>query len=320
MRGVFMLDSFVATVSPMLVMFLCMLTGYVLCKSRIVPENTATVLSKLEINVFLPVLVLNTFLKYCTVESITTQYQTVLYGVLAVGLALVMGIPLSKLLSKEKNERKIYRYSLVIANFGFLGNAIVPPIMGAEAMYSYMLFTIPLNILLYSWAFNSLIPEGQGEKKSMWKNLRNPTSVAMILGIVLGLLGVGAQLPSFVETTLSNLAGCMGPIAMLLTGYVIGGYRLPELLTNKRVYLVTFLRLLILPSAIVGVLWLLGADKLTLCSALFAYASALGLNTVMVPAAYNGDTKTGAGMAMISHVGCVITIPLLYALLLSLLG
>ena len=315
-----MLDSFTATVSPMMVMFLCMLAGYVLCKSKCVPENTATVLSKLEINLLLPALVLNTFLKYCTVESITTQYQTVLYGAVAVVLAVVMGAPLAKLFTKDKNEYKIYRYCLMIANFGFLGNAIVPQIMGAEAMYSYMLFTIPLNILLYSWAFNSLIPEGQGEKRSVWKGLLNPTSITVVLGIVLGRLGVGEKLPSFLTTTLSNLAGCMGPIAMLLTGYVIGGYRLPELLTNWRVYLVTFLRLLVLPSVIVGVLWLLGADKLTLFSALFANASALGLNTVVVPAAYNGDTKTGAGMAMISHVGSVLTIPLLYAVLSKLLG
>jgi predicted permease len=40
----------------------------------------------------------------------------------------------------------------------------------------------------------------------------------------------------------------------------------------------------------------------------------LGLNTVVFPEAYGGDAKTGAGMAMISHSLCVITIPLLYAL------
>ena len=37
------------------------------------------------------------------------------------------------------------------------------------------------------------------------------------------------------------------------------------------------------------------------------------------PAAYGGDTSTGASMAMISHTLCVITIPLMYALLLMLL-
>ncbi len=315
-----MRETFFATLSPMLVMFLCILVGFVLRKSQAAPENTATVLSKLEINLLLPALNLKTFLTYCTVESITSRWQMVLYGMVAVVLTMAMGIPLAKIFAKDKNERKIYRYSLMIANFGFLGNAIVPAIMGDAAMYDYMLFTIPLNILLYAWAFNSLIPEGKGQKKSVWKSLLNPTSVAMTVGIVLGLLGVGPKLPGFITTTLSNLSNCMGPLAMLLTGFVIGGYRLPELLRNKKVYLVTLLRLIVLPAVIMAVLWLLGAQANVVFMALFAYSTALGLNTVIVPAAHDGDTHTGAGMAVVSNAGAVITIPLMYALLIQLLG
>jgi predicted permease len=178
----FMKETFLATLSPMLVMFLCILVGFVLRKSKVAPENTATVLSKLEINVLLPALNLKTFLTYCTVESIAARWQTVLYGAVAVTLSLAMAIPLAKLFTKDKNEVKIYRYSLLFANFGFLGNAIVPAIMGDAIMYDYMLFTIPMNIVLYAWAFNSLIPEGMGEKKSVWKSLLNPTSIAMTIG------------------------------------------------------------------------------------------------------------------------------------------
>lgn len=315
-----MLETFLATLSPMLVMLICIAIGFILRKTKAAPENAATVMSRLEINVLLPARILKTFLTYCTVESITSRYETVLYGVVAVALSVAMGIPLTKVFSKEKNEQKIYRYCLIIGNFGFLGNAIVPAIMGEAAMYDYMLFTIPLNILLYAWAFNSLIPEGQGQKKSIWKRLLNPTCMAMCIGIVLGLLGVGKLLPGFISTALENLAGCMGPVAMLLTGFVVGGYDVPELLKNKRVYIVTLLRLIVLPAVIIAVLWLLGADNSTLFVALFAFSSALGLNTVVVPAAYGGDTHTGAGMAMVSHVGAIITIPLLYALLTQLVG
>ena len=44
----------------------------------------------------------------------------------------------------------------------------------------------------------------------------------------------------------------------------------------------------------------------------YVFVPALGLNTIVYPAAYGGDTKTGASMAMISHVLSVITIPLMY--------
>ena len=84
-------------------------------------------------------------------------------------------------------------------------------------------------------------------------------------------------------------------------------------------YIITFIRLLVLPCAAVAVLTLLGADKETALLAMFACGAALGLNTVVVPAAYDGDTRPGAAMAMISHIGAVVTIPLLYALLTQIL-
>ena len=52
----------------------------------------------------------------------------------------------------------------------------------------------------------------------------------------------------------------------------------------------------------------------------FATAPALGLNTVIFPEAYGGNPETGASMAMISHSLCVITIPLIYALMVALFG
>ena len=62
----------------------------------------------------------------------------------------------------------------------------------------------------------------------------------------------------------------MSPIAMVLTGVVIGEFRLRDLLTRWRVYLVAVLRLFVLPALIVGELWLCGADRTVLMYALFA--------------------------------------------------
>ena len=45
---------FLATLDPMLVLFICMVVGFILNKLRLLPENAATVLSKLENYVLLP--------------------------------------------------------------------------------------------------------------------------------------------------------------------------------------------------------------------------------------------------------------------------
>lgn len=310
-----MLETFQATLSPMLVMFLCMVLGFVAKKKALTPDNTATVLSKMENYFFVPALIISTFMKYCTVASISEQYTLILFCVIALLIALCIALPLSKVFAgDDAYKRNIYKYALAFGNFGFMGNAIVPAIFGAEMLYPYMLFTLPLNVAVYSWGVMILVPQGQ-HKDSVWKRMLNTTFLSILIGATLGLTGAGPYVPAFITSTIDNCAACMGPLAMVLTGFVIGGYDLKVLLKNKRVYLATALRLFVLPALFVTVLLLLGADKTVLVCALFAFATPLGLNTVVFPAAYGGDTSTGASMAMISHTLCVVTIPLMYALL-----
>ena len=111
----------------------------------------------------------------------------------------------------------------------------------------------------------------------------NPTLVAILGGAVLGLCGVGKVLPGFVDTSLRNLSGCMGPVAMVLTGFIIGGYSVPSLLKNKKVYAVTFLRLFVLPAVCVAVVVLLGASKTVAQLTLIASGTALGLKVKELP-------------------------------------
>lgn len=309
-----MLEVFVATLSPMMVMLCCMVVGFVLNKKKLCPENTTTVLSKLETYVLCPALTISTFSKYCTVASLSEQYRMVLYCLLAVAIAIGMSYLLSPLFAKKGYERHVYHYALAFGNFGFMGNAIVPAILGEEMLYAYMLFTLPLNVAVYTWGITILIPQGEGKKNPL-KNLLNPVVLAVAIGAVLGLTGASEWIPGFLFSTVSSLGGCMGPIAMVLTGFVIGNYSFRSLLTKKKVYIAAVLRLFIFPALFVLLLKVLGADNTTLTMCLFGFATPLGLNTVVFPAAYGGDTSTGASMAMISHTVCVITIPIMYALL-----
>ena len=104
----------------------------------------------------------------------------------------------------------------------------------------------------------------------------------------------------------------MGPVAMLITGLVIGGYNIKSLVTDKASYFMSFLRLIAIPVIILSIVaWAGGRNELIILS-LVAFAAPTGLNTIVFPAAYGGDTRPGASMVMISQLLSVITIPLLY--------
>ena len=106
----------------------------------------------------------------------------------------------------------------------------------------------------------------------------------------------------------------MSPLAMILTGFIVANFSIKTLTKVKRIYLASIIRLVILPVIFVLVLKLLKTDSTVIMLTLCATAMPLGLNTVVFPAAYNGDTTPGASMALISHLMSVVTIPIMFTL------
>lgn len=305
------MQVFTATLNQMLVLFIFMALGFFLNKKRLLPLDDSVVLSKLETYAFVPCLVFSVFYKYCTVENFKQKWTYMLYGAAVMAVSLPIGIVLAKFFAKDGYLKKIYTYSFAVANFSFMGNAVVLGVFGEKVLFDYMIFTLPLNLYVYSIGTASLIPTEKGGKFSV-KTFVNPIFIALILGAVCGLLSV--PLPKFITTAISSAGACMSPLAMLLTGFVIGGYSLKTLASDKKVYLASVIRLIILPSAFMAVLLLLKTDKDIIRVALCATAMPLGLNTVVFPAAYGGDTTPGAGMALVSHLISVITIPVMFSI------
>ena len=96
-----MLNVFLATLTPMLMMFFCIVAGFLLRKKKLCPDNTGTVLSKLETYAFCPALILSTFTEYCTVESLTQRRSTLLFAALITAIAITISYPLSALFEKK---------------------------------------------------------------------------------------------------------------------------------------------------------------------------------------------------------------------------
>ncbi len=306
-----MLSVFFATLSPMLVMLLCVFAGFFLNKASLLPKNSAEILSKLETYIFVPSLIIKTFFKYCTVSTLKENYRLILYCVISLLFAVIIAYILSPFFAKNQYEKNIYRYAFVFSNFSFLGNSIVPAILGEENLFLYMLYTLPLVFSAYSWGTAILIPLDK-ERKSFISNLKNPVFFSIVIGLVFGLFGISKYVPSFLFETISYFSSCMGPVAMLLTGFVIGNYNVIKLIKNIKVFILCILKLSVIPSLFVFILFFIGADKQSLIFTFFAFGTALGLNTVIFPSAYGGDASTGASMAIVAQLLCVITIPVLY--------
>ena len=322
------MEIFFRTLEQMLTMFLLIAVGYILRKAKILPEKADVAMAKLETYIFCPALAMYTQMTKCTVATFTQNAPLILYGTVMILGAIALSYPLSKLFVRDHKtcpekayQRNIYKYALTFGNFGFMGNFLALSVWGSDVFYQYSLFSLLINILCYSWGMYILIPKDQNASilENLKKGLTAPPILGLILGILLGLLDLTQYVPAFITSGLDQAGKCMGPVAMILAGVVVGGYDFKSLLSDKKVYIATALRLLVIPTVMLLILKLLNVGDTVMTLALIDFATPLGMNTIVCPAAYGGDTKTGASMAMISHVLSVATIPLMYLLFVVLL-
>lgn len=314
----------------MMTLFLCIAIGFVMAKTKILPDASSKTLARLETWIFCPALSFVTMVRYCTVDLLSINAVNLIMGAITVTLSMVIAIALSRLFVKEDvPERGVYAYALAFANSGYIGDPLVMALFGDGVLAYYKIFCLPITLVIYTWGISALTPKGEGKASSL-KRLLNAPTIAMLVGVAMGLTGMYHYLPQFLISALDSFKACVGPVAMLLAGITIARYDFFGMLKKKKVYIATFLRLVVIPAVLVLILFgiktllnqmfslSIGNDVLFLC--FFATAAALGLNTVIFPEAYNGNPETGASMAMVSHTLCVITIPLIYAAMIAIFG
>ena len=309
---------FVPILNQMIFLFAFIIIGFILSKWKFIPDNSATVLSKLENIIFVPALVLGTFIKNCNPDTIVNYWKPLVLGFALVLLLIPISIFAARLCFKGAYLRKIATYGLAFANFGFMGNAIMQGVFGDEVFSYYVVFTLPMWFMIYLWGAPVLLISDEEKKgmKARLKSFLNPMFIAMLIGIVLGLTGVGKFFPSSVMSVIDVSGNCMSPIAMLLTGITIGKIDLLAFIKKWRIYIVAAVKLLAYPLLFIAIFAFIPKnsflDETVLKCAMCVMCMPMGLNTIVIPAAYGKDTTDAAGMALVTHAISVGTIPLMF--------
>lgn len=306
----------IALFEQTLILFLFIAVGFGLARAKIIHGEHAKILSELLVYIFLPCNCVMTFSSNFTVQYITEKYTLV---VAASVLIIVIGVIMyfvAKLFSKNKYQRCIYEYSLVMPNYGGVGYPIAMGIFGIAGLTDAMVFAIPMSIYAYTYGYASLT------KRNISLNnifnlhtllmLVNPVTVSMFVGMIMGLTGF--SLPNFMNSAITSASGCLAPVAMLIVGITIADFNLKKLLSDIRTYIVVALRLIVQPVLFGGIMWFMGIRGAVLTSAVMFLALPCGMNTVTLPRLFDENCEIGASMALVSNVLACVTIPLILAL------
>ena len=317
-----MLTAFLTTLEQMARIFLFLLIGFGMNRLHILPKGAGSGISRLATTVMLPALVIYSNMMEFSLANVGTYGRVVLLGALFWAALTLASFPIAKKLSGGSYlERGVYLYGLSFPNTGAVGTPLVLAMFGTAGLFQFNLFLLVTGIMTYAWGVGLFL---EGKRKGSWKDflshVMNPVFVSMLIGMFLGALGAKNWMPALAMNLLEDLSACYVPLSLLLTGYTIADYPLQEVFKRPKSYVFTLLRLVVFPLLVLGAAKGIGLSLFEASLLAFIYAGPSGMNVVVFPASYGQDCKTGASIVLLSSLGAILTVPMLYAFVQYLFG
>ncbi|MBR3933755.1 MAG: AEC family transporter [Clostridia bacterium] len=290
----------------MALLFSFMCLGYFFGKRKLVDSSHTKLISALCVNLFMPCTVFKAFYSNFNREYLTGYSSFILTSLAILAVLLIIGFFVSKLFTDNKYRRSVCRYSLVVSNYAYMGYALAEGIYGSEGLLNIVIFAMPIAFFVYSGGYCMLTKRGFSLKKIV-----NPVIVSLILGALVGYSGI--RIPDFIITFTSKSSGCMAPMSMLLAGITISEYKLKDLVGDKIVYVMTAIRLVVIPLLVYLILKNICTPDLTR-TAVLLFCMPYGLNPIIFAKLIGEDYFFPAKLAFVSSILSIVTVPIFLSL------
>lgn len=292
-------------------MFLTMAVGYVIVKIGLFQESDSKVLSNVVVYICSPCVIIDSF----QIEMTQDKVKGLLLAFAVSVLIHIFMIAGTNVLDRVLHFNSIEKASIIYSNSGYLIIPLVGAVLGNEWVFYTTAFIVVQTVLIWTHGARMINQSSESNCKEI---LLNPNIIAMAIGILL--FATGIRLPSVVGVGVSSFGNMISPASMLVIGMVIGKVNLGWVFTQKRPYLICFIRLIFYPviaSVCFGCLGRVGihADaEYILMIVLLATAAPAAAMITQLAQIHNKDVKYASVINVMSVIFCIVTMPLMVML------
>ena len=285
-------------------MCLLLIAGFICFKTGIVDHRGNKTLSNLLLLVINPIMIINSF----QIEYSPHLLQGFLFACLLAILTHAAGIAVTTVLIPKKEDRdyQIERFSSMYSNCGFMGIPLVSSILGSEGVLYLTAYIVVSMSLLDPW------PHGYDRKHVLTaaeKGLSSPVIFGSAIGLIL--FAFSLSCPLSWGDTLTYLADLNTPVAMLIAGISLAETSLGKALKNPRLYLVTGIKLLVIPLIMLVIFSFLPINDSVLFTILIAAACPVATTGTMFSLRFDKNFRYASEIFAFTTVASLATIPLL---------
>ncbi len=191
--------------------------GFWIIGRRRIPANALGLLNSIAIDIALPCLVLANILVQFSPKQYAGWWQMPLWWLGFSVVALALSLASSFLVKKEL--RGVFSMSLFFQNGIFFPLLIIIGLFNQPAHYLVQLF---LFIFIQPSVVFSVYPlffRGKPQQEKVnWRRVVNPVLVVTVIGLVLGLIDIKGDVPSFLTMMITMIGAMATPLFMLILG------------------------------------------------------------------------------------------------------
>ena len=280
-------------------LFLMIFMGYLIVKVGLVKDEDSKVLSKIILYLIIPCVIINAFQVDYTMDTVKGLLLALAASVMTQVLLLIIISIAGKLLHLNEVEIASVYYS----NSGNLIVPIVTFILGQDwVLYGCVFMSVQL---IFLWTHCKKI-------------VLNINMISIFIGVVLFFARI--HLPEIINNTLGSVGSMIGPASMIVTGMLFAGMNLKQIFADKRVYFVSFLRLIAVPLlALVMIkishLAMFSADGNKIMLIVFLAIITPSASTItQMCQVYGNDSRYASAINVMTTLFSIITMPLMVML------
>ena len=292
-------------------LFLMIFMGYLIVKTGLVRDDDSKVLSKIILYLIVPCVIINSFQVDYTTDTVKGLLIAFAASVMTQVILLVVISVAGRLLHLNEVEVASVYYS----NSGNLIVPIVTFILGQEwVLYGCVFMSVQL-VFLWTHCKKIISREASYDWK---KIILNINMISIFIGVVLFFTKI--RLPEIIGNTLASVGTMIGPASMIVTGMLFAGMNLKQIFANKRVYFITFLRLIAVPLIALVLIKLsnlasFSADGNKIMLIVFlAIITPSAYTVTQMCQVYGNDSKYASAINVMTTLLSIITMPVMVML------
>lgn len=290
------------------ILYIIVFIGVICDKTGLFSEKTAKACTDLLFYIITPCVIIESFLKQeFTKETGISLFIAVGCGFLMHFVAIVLNIPLFRKGNREHNI--LFKYSSIYGNVGYMTLPLTEAILGSEGVFYCSAVVMAFNVV--SFTHGVYIMNSEGGKFDKKKLILNPGVISVLIGLPLFLMKV--NLPEIIDAPIRYISSMQTPVAMLIFGTFLAHTKLNDVFRHKKILLVTFMKLIVLPAVMVSIYYLFGLSGTLLTALTISSCAPTANNTVMFAAKYEKDTSLAAQIVAIVSFISVVTMPVIIA-------